>query len=69
MEKSARILTVILLFFGMAHAGAEGFRVRSMTPITVDATVPEPQTVEIGYNDAIGVVFAQNPAYIKAIEI
>ncbi len=69
MGKSMRILTGFLLYICMASAGAEGFRVRSMTPITVDASRPEPQIAEIGYNDAIGVVFAQNPAFIKAIEI
>lgn len=62
-------LTVLLLASALAPAGAESFRVRSMTPVTVDTQRPEPQTAEIGYNDAIGILLPKANPFLKGVEI
>jgi len=68
MKKLCCVLTVILLFPALV-AVAEPFRVRSMTPVTLDPLKSEAQTAEIGYNDAVGIILPKNNPFLKGVEI
>lgn len=59
----------MLLVLGMTASGADLFRVRSMTLITLDSQKPDAQVVELGYNDAIGIIFPKNTTFLKGVEI
>lgn len=51
------------------HAAADSFRVRSMTVVSLDAANPSPAIVELGYNDAVGVVFPKDTRFLRGFEI
>ena len=69
MKTFRSALTAVLLLPAMAFVTAEPFRVRSMTPITVDVQRPEAQTAEIGYNDAVGIILPKSNPFLKGVEI
>jgi len=69
MKKGTLILAGFLLLAGVSAFAAESFRVRSINTVTIDSQKPETQTIELGYNDAIGIAFAQDTTFIKAVEI
>jgi hypothetical protein len=69
MKNGAIILTGFFLLAGASVSAADSFRVRAMTPVTIDSQKPEAQSIELGYNDAIGISFPQDVSFIKAVEI
>jgi hypothetical protein len=69
MKQFRVVLTVMLLFPAIASVSAESFRVRSMTPITIDIQKSEPQVAEIGYNDAVGIIMPKASPFLKGVEI
>ena len=69
MKKSVLFLIGYILFVTMTLFSAESFRVRSVTTITVDSQNPDVQNVNIGYNDAIGILFPEDALFIKGVEL
>lgn len=68
--KHAHVFLFILLFFGtLESVCAETFRVRSMGTVLLDSQKPATQTIDIGYNDAVGIMFSQNQTFLRAVEI
>lgn len=67
-EKRAIIAAVFTLIL-LSAAMADTFRVRSTRIATIDASNPEVQVFELGYNDAIGIAFTQNPVFLKGVEV
>lgn len=69
MKKIRVILVACMLFSAAAAFGIDNFRVGSMIPVSVDSQTPETQTVELGYNDAVGILFPKNTTFIRGVEI
>jgi hypothetical protein len=68
--KTAHVLFSGFLTLVAASAfGLDSFRVGSMVPVTVDSQKPEAQSVELGYYDALGILFPKNTAFIRGVEI
>lgn len=69
MKKGAFFLAGLLILPVLQVSGLESFRVHAITPVTLDSQKPEAQTVEIGYDDAIGILFPQDTTFIKGVEV
>jgi len=69
MKKVRAFLTVTLLCISAAAFSLDSFRIHSLTSVTVDSQSPETQTIELGYNDALGILFPKNTTFIRGIEI
>jgi hypothetical protein len=69
MKKGVIFLTGLLLLPALQASGLESFRVHAITPVTLDSQKPEAQTVELGYDDAIGIIFPQDTTFIKGVEV
>jgi len=68
--KHAHVFLFSLLLLGaLGTLCAESFRVRSMGTVVLDSQKPATQTIDIGYNDAVGIIFSQNKAFLRAVEI
>jgi hypothetical protein len=68
--KGIRVILTGLMLLATAGASAtDNFRVRSMTTVTLDSSKPEAQNVELGYNDAIGILFPENTRFLRGLEI
>lgn len=67
-EKRAVIAAVFTLTL-LSSAMADSFRVRSTHIAAIDASNPDAQVFELGYNDAIGIAFPQNPVFLKGVEV
>lgn len=62
-----KIALVLVFLTGLCFA--DTFRVRSMALVSVDPANPNPTTVELGYNDAIGIIFPKDTLFLRGIEI
>lgn len=69
MKKVRVILTGFLLFLSANAFCVDNFRVRSMSVLSIDTQKSEAQTIELGYNDAIGIHFPKNTPFLKGVEI
>ncbi len=69
MKKVWGMSAGLLLFLSINASAADSFRVRSMAVISVDSQKSEAQTVELGYNDAVGILFPKNTTFLKGVEI
>lgn len=69
MKKVCVMLTASLLFFTLHAYALDTFRVRSLSVIAIDGQKSEAQSVDLGYNDAIGIVFPKNTTFLKGVEI
>lgn len=68
--KTAHVLFSGFLALATASAfGLDSFRVGSMVPVQIDSQKADAQVVELGYNDALGLILPKNPAFIRGIEI
>jgi hypothetical protein len=68
--KTAHVLFSGLLALATASAfGLDSFRVGSMFPVQIDSQKADAQVVELGYNDALGLIFPKNTAFIRGVEI
>lgn len=63
------MLTASMLFFTLHAYTLDTFRVRSMSVVTLDSQKSEAQSVDLGYNDAIGIIFPKNTTFLKGVEI
>lgn len=69
MKHICLALAVLMLLWTPAQLGAQNFRVRSMSTLVLDSKTPDTHTIDIGYNDAVGIVFSENPVFLRAVEI
>jgi len=69
MHFSRVFLTGMLLVALASHSSADSFRVRSMTVVSLDIANPAPASVELGYNDAVGIVFPLDTRFLRGVEI
>lgn len=68
--KSFRTILVVLFTCTVLSASfADTFRVRSVTTVTLDTQKPEWQTVKLGYNDSLGILFSEKTTFLKGVEI
>ncbi len=69
MTASKRGIALACTTLLLSAAAADTFRVRSTTMVTLDVSSPEAKTAELGYNDALGIVFPRDPLFLKGLEI
>jgi len=69
MKKVRTFLTVALLCIAATASSLDSFRVHALTSVTIDSQSPEAQTVELGYNDALGILFPKKTMFIRGVEI
>lgn len=73
MKRKFFLCLAVLCALGSSSApllfAADQFRVRSMTLVSLDIQQPEAKTVELGYNDAIGIQFPKDTTFLKGLEI
>lgn len=69
MKKVRAFLTVALLCIAATAFSLDSFRIHALTSIIVDSQSPETQTIELGYNDALGILFPKNTTFIRGVEI
>ena len=69
MKNAYVLLASLVILFTPALLCAESFRVRTMTTLVVPDNDVEPQTTEIGYNDAVGILFPEETLFLRALEI
>ncbi len=62
-------MTGIMLLWVAAALSADTFRVRSLSPASLDSQKNETQTIDLGYNDAIGITFPKDITFLKGLEI
>jgi hypothetical protein len=62
-------LAGILLLSAASASGLDSFRVGAMTPVYLDSQKSEAQIFEMGFSDALGIVFPKNPMFIRGVEI
>ncbi len=69
MKHVCLALAVLMLLWTPVCLEAQNFRVRSMSTLVLDSKSPEVRTIDIGYNDAVGILFPDNPVFLRAVEI
>lgn len=69
MKSFRTILTVLFACTVLSAGFADTFRVRSMTTLTINTQIPEWQTVQLGYNDSLGILFSEPTTFLKGVEI
>lgn len=69
MKHVCLALAVLMLLGTPVLLEAQNFRVRSMSTLVLDSKSPDVHTIDIGYNDAVGILFANNPVFLRAVEI
>ncbi len=69
MKHVCLALAVLMLLVIPVPLAAQNFRVRSMATLVLDSKTPETRTIDIGYNDAVGIIFPDNPVFLRALEI
>ena len=69
MKKVRTFLTVALLCIATSASSLDSFRIHALTSVTIDSQSPDAQTIELGYNDALGILFPKNTMFIRGVEI
>lgn len=69
MKKVQAVLGTLFMLTILTPAFTDGFRVRSVQTAVIDYRNPETQTIELGYNDAIGIRFPASPLFVRGFEI
>ncbi len=69
MKNAYVVFGILFLTLTMAPLCGESFRVRSVDTITVSGNDSELQVANIGYNDAVGILFPENTIFLRAVEI
>ncbi len=69
MDTFRPALMALIMFSLSMHASADTFRVRSLKTLDIDYAKPEAQSVELGYNDALAVLFKDKALFLRAIEV
>ncbi|MBN2810439.1 MAG: hypothetical protein JXP39_00930 [Spirochaetales bacterium] len=68
MNTRALLLASLLVYPAVSAYTADSFRVRSLVPVSIQAH-SETQTIEMGYNDALGIAFEDDAVFIRGVEI
>ncbi len=63
------MLVLYSLVFLMQGVHAQNLRTSVPATITLEATKPEGESVNLHYNEAVGILLASNPAFIQGVEL
>lgn len=69
MKHASVVLAILFLALATAPLTSESFRVRSVTTLEVSGNDSETRIADIGYNDAVGILFPENTIFLRAVEI
>ena len=69
MKHASVVLAILFLALATAPLTSESFRVRSVTTLEVSGNDSETRIANIGYNDAVGILFPENTIFLRAVEI
>lgn len=68
--KNVRVILSGLLLASATHAFAvDSFRVGTMRAVAITGQSKEAQSVELGFNDALGILFPKDTTFIRGVEI
>lgn len=69
MKKVRVLLGGFLLLCASQAFAVDSFRIGAMRTVTLDPQSNEPLAVELGFNDALGILFPKDATFIRGVEI